>query len=111
VSVSDGFALDGPAAEVILAVIAWAAKMERLAIAEHIRAAREPGCRGQAMGSALWPTAADSTSTTGGLRDSERSRRMSMVAITGAWRVFPAEHRESRHRTGAQRTLAPPSGD
>lgn len=41
VSVSDGFALDGPAAEVILAVIAWAAKMERLAINERISAARE----------------------------------------------------------------------
>lgn len=41
VSVTDGFALDGPAAEVILAVIAWAAKMERLAINERIAAARE----------------------------------------------------------------------
>ena len=40
-SVSDGFALDGAAAEVILAVIAWAAKMERLAINERISAARE----------------------------------------------------------------------
>jgi DNA invertase Pin-like site-specific DNA recombinase len=40
-SVSDGFALDGPAADVILAVIAWAAKMERLAINERIAAARE----------------------------------------------------------------------
>src|SRR3990172_9182736 len=40
VSVSDGFALDGPAAEVILAVIAWAAKMERLAVNERIAAAR-----------------------------------------------------------------------
>lgn len=41
VSVSDGFALDGPAAEVILAVIAWAAKMERLAINERVSAARD----------------------------------------------------------------------
>jgi len=40
VSVSDGFALDGPAAEVVLAVMAWAAKMERLAINERIAAAR-----------------------------------------------------------------------
>lgn len=40
-SVSDGFALDGPAAEVVLAVMAWAAKMERLAINERIAAARE----------------------------------------------------------------------
>lgn len=41
VSVSDGFALDGPAAEVVLAVMAWAAKMERLAINERVAAARE----------------------------------------------------------------------
>ncbi len=41
VSVSDGFALDGPAAEVVLAVMAWAAKMERLSINERISAARE----------------------------------------------------------------------
>ena len=38
---ADGFSLDGPAAEVVLAVMAWAAKMERLAIAERISAARE----------------------------------------------------------------------
>lgn len=41
VSVSDGFSLDGPAAEVVLAVMAWAAKMERIAINERISAARE----------------------------------------------------------------------
>jgi DNA invertase Pin-like site-specific DNA recombinase len=41
VSVSDGFDLNGPHAEVIIAVMAWAAKMERLATAERISAARE----------------------------------------------------------------------
>ncbi len=41
VTVADGFDLDGPAAEIILAVMAWAAKMERLAINERISAARE----------------------------------------------------------------------
>ena len=41
VTVADGFSLNGPAAEVILAVMAWAAKMERLAINERIAAARE----------------------------------------------------------------------
>jgi DNA invertase Pin-like site-specific DNA recombinase len=40
VTVADGFSLDGPAGEVILAVMAWAAKMERLAINERIAAAR-----------------------------------------------------------------------
>lgn len=38
---SDGFSREGPAAEIILAVMAWAAKMERLAINERIAAARE----------------------------------------------------------------------
>ena len=40
VTVSDGFDLSGPAAEVVLAVMAWAAKMERLAIKERIASAR-----------------------------------------------------------------------
>lgn len=41
ISIADGFSLDGPAAEVILAVLSWAARMERLAINERIAAARE----------------------------------------------------------------------
>jgi DNA invertase Pin-like site-specific DNA recombinase len=41
VTVADGFTLEGPAAEVILAVMAWAAKMERLALSERVSAARE----------------------------------------------------------------------
>ena len=40
VTLADGFDLDSPAAEIILAVLAWAAKMERLAIHERISAAR-----------------------------------------------------------------------
>src|SRR4051812_32606598 len=41
VSGADGVDLAGPAAEVVLAVMAWSAKMERLAINERISAARE----------------------------------------------------------------------
>jgi DNA invertase Pin-like site-specific DNA recombinase len=41
ISISDGFDLVGPAGEVVLAVMAWASKMERLAINERIAAARE----------------------------------------------------------------------
>ena len=41
VSVADGFDLTGPHAEIIVAVMAWASKMERLAIGERISAARE----------------------------------------------------------------------
>lgn len=40
-SVADGFALDGPAGDVILAVMAWAAQMERQALGDRISAARE----------------------------------------------------------------------
>lgn len=40
VSVADGFDVDGAAAEVVLAVMAWAAKMERAAINERLGAAR-----------------------------------------------------------------------
>lgn len=41
VSVADGFDLNGSHAEVIIAVMAWAAKMERLATNERIAAARD----------------------------------------------------------------------
>ena len=41
VSIADGFDLAGPAAEIVLAVLAWAAKSERAAINERISAARE----------------------------------------------------------------------
>src|SRR6266852_4760025 len=41
VTVADGFDLEGPAAEIVLCVMAWAAKMERLAINERISAARD----------------------------------------------------------------------
>jgi len=39
-TLADGFDVDGPAAEVVLAVLAWAAQMERQAIGERISAAR-----------------------------------------------------------------------
>lgn len=41
VSVADQFALDGPAAEVVLAVLAWAAQTERRKIEENLVAARK----------------------------------------------------------------------
>jgi DNA invertase Pin-like site-specific DNA recombinase len=40
VTISDGFDLTGPGAEIVLAVLAWAAQMERNAIGERIKAAR-----------------------------------------------------------------------
>lgn len=47
ISCADGFALDGPGSDVVLAVLGWAAQMERLAIGERIssahRRAKEQG--------------------------------------------------------------------
>jgi DNA invertase Pin-like site-specific DNA recombinase len=40
-SCADGFSLEGPHSEIIIAVMAWAAQMERLAINERIAGARE----------------------------------------------------------------------
>lgn len=39
-TVADGFSLAGPASELVLAMLAWGAQMERAAIAERISAAR-----------------------------------------------------------------------
>jgi DNA invertase Pin-like site-specific DNA recombinase len=39
-TVADGFSIDGPAADIILAVLAWAAQMERQAISDRVAAAR-----------------------------------------------------------------------
>jgi DNA invertase Pin-like site-specific DNA recombinase len=41
ISVADGFDLQGPAAEIVLCVMAWSARMELQARAERIAAARE----------------------------------------------------------------------
>jgi DNA invertase Pin-like site-specific DNA recombinase len=40
VTIADGFSIMGPAQDVVIAVVAWAAQMERQAIAERIGAAR-----------------------------------------------------------------------
>jgi DNA invertase Pin-like site-specific DNA recombinase len=40
-TVADGFDLDGPSGDVVLAVMAWAAKMERQALGDRISAAKE----------------------------------------------------------------------
>lgn len=40
ITIADGFDLEGPAADVVISVMAWAAQMERLALGERIAAAR-----------------------------------------------------------------------
>lgn len=66
-SVADGFALDGPAADVVLAVLAWAAQLEREKIGENQAAARE---RMEAQGRA-WgrPRTLDHTVVMGQIRE------------------------------------------
>jgi DNA invertase Pin-like site-specific DNA recombinase len=60
VTISDGFDVNGPASEIVLAVLAWAAKMERLAIGERITAARaRVEARGGAWGRPKRLTRAD----------------------------------------------------
>jgi len=49
-SISDGFSLDGSAAEVVLAVMAWAAKMERIAINERAAAREQVEAEGGSWG-------------------------------------------------------------
>jgi DNA invertase Pin-like site-specific DNA recombinase len=50
-TLGDGFDLGGPAAEIVLAVLAWSAKMERLAINERISQARaQKAARGERWG-------------------------------------------------------------
>lgn len=39
-TIADGFSLEGPGSEIVLAVLAWAAQMERAALGERISAAR-----------------------------------------------------------------------
>lgn len=41
ISIADGFAVGGPTQDVVIAVVAWAAQMERAAISERIAAARQ----------------------------------------------------------------------
>lgn len=72
VSVADGFDLNGPQAEVIIAVMAWAAKMEQLATSERIAAARE---RIEGRGRALGAPAADGA---------QRRRARRRVACAGS---------------------------
>jgi DNA invertase Pin-like site-specific DNA recombinase len=40
-SIADGFSLEGPGGEIVLAVLAWAAQQEREALGDRIAAARE----------------------------------------------------------------------
>jgi DNA invertase Pin-like site-specific DNA recombinase len=56
-SVSDGFDLHGPAAELVIAVLAWANEIERVKIAENNAAARARAVReGRKLGNPRLPT-------------------------------------------------------
>jgi DNA invertase Pin-like site-specific DNA recombinase len=81
VTIADGFDLTGPASEVVLAVMAWAAKAERLAIGERIAAARRRRqADGQSWGRPSRLARAD-LARIEGLRAKGRSVRQIAVAL------------------------------
>jgi DNA invertase Pin-like site-specific DNA recombinase len=79
VTVADGFDLDGPLSEVVTAVMAWAAQMERLALGERIAAART---RVEAAGGS-WgrPRRADSAMLAQARELQEAGRSLREIAI------------------------------
>jgi DNA invertase Pin-like site-specific DNA recombinase len=80
------FSLDGPAAEIILAVMTWAAKMERLTINERIAAARERlEAKGKQWG---WPSRLSEATRTriAELRAQGQSLRDNRSRVEGATR-------------------------
>lgn len=81
VSIVDAFALEGPAAEVILSVMAWAAKMERQRINERIASSREAvEARGGSWGRPPRMTPQE-RETAWRMRDEGRSVRAIAVAL------------------------------
>lgn len=77
-SVADGFSLDGAAADVVLAVLAWAAQMERAAIGERIRAART---RIEAKGGSWGRTRRVDEATAQRIRELSASRTVREISI------------------------------
>jgi len=91
VTVADGFLLSGPHAELIIAVMAWAAKMERLAIGERVSAAhrrvRSGGGnwgRPSQMGGALLRKARTLRARGASLRQISMSLRVSKTSVQRA---------------------------
>lgn len=83
VSIADGFDLSGPAADVIIAVMAWAAQQERLVRNERIAAARTRlAAAGEPWGRPPRMTAAELATAT-----KMRGRGESVRAIAAALRV------------------------
>jgi DNA invertase Pin-like site-specific DNA recombinase len=123
-TISDGFDLSGPAAEIVLRVMAWAAKMERIAINERIAVARE---RVEAEGGS-WgrPTRLDQEAR-GHLaqlrRDGKSIRQIaiqlgvSKSAVARALRMSPKHKEGNAHLAGSKCSLsqehesAPPKAD
>lgn len=77
-TVADGFALEGPAADVVLAVLAWAAQMERAAIGERVAAAR---VKVEASGGAWGRPRRVDDATVAKVRTLSKSRTVREIAI------------------------------
>lgn len=96
VSVADGFALDGPAADVVLAVLAWAAQMEREKIRENQASARaRMVAEGRSWGRPRLPAAKrdEIRALSAAGRSLQQIARASKVSKTTAWNVL----RETDH--------------
>jgi DNA invertase Pin-like site-specific DNA recombinase len=77
-TVADGFSLEGPAAQIVLAVLAWAAQMERIAIGERISSAR---VRIEASGGAWGRPKRVDDRTAGKVRTLAKTRTVREIAI------------------------------
>lgn len=77
-TVADGFSLEGPAADVVLSVLAWAAQMERAAIGERVAAAR---VRVEASGGSWGRPRRVDDATAAKVRTLSKSRTVREIAI------------------------------
>lgn len=77
-TVADGFALEGAGADVVLAVLAWAAQMERAAIGERVAAAR---VKVEASGGAWGRPRRVDDATAAKVRTLSKSRTVREIAI------------------------------
>lgn len=77
-TVADGFSLEGPAAQIVMAVLAWAAQMERIAIGERISSAR---VRIEAAGGAWGRPKRVDERTVGRVRSLAKTRTVREIAV------------------------------
>lgn len=106
-SVADGFDLAGPAAEIVLAVLAWAAQTERVKIAENVAAARARMAReGRHWGNPPLPTETRSFARALGAQGKSVRQigRELGISKSSAWKILNVE----ADRENAKTAHSPP---